>query len=37
MNRDVPYDGILHFVDKVAYLAIGLTAVRSVTAGKVRR
>ena len=32
MNRDVPYDGILHFVDKV-----GLTAVRSVTAGKVRR
>ena len=37
MNRDVPYNGILHFVDKVAYLAIGLTAVRSVTAGKVRR
>ena len=33
------YDGILHFVAKVADLAIDheLTAVRSVTAGKVIR
>ena len=37
MNRDVPHDGMLHFVNKVEDLAIGFTAVRSVTAGEGRR